>query len=448
VDLRNTHLISGSSLAPGSPIGKRSRPTQASSAVTATTLLVVLANFGCAGTPADEGQVAESNLARVTSPVVSVDDATTLASDNLAFAVDLYQALRSTSGNLVFSPASISIALAMAYAGAATTTAAEMAATLHFSLPPARLHPAFDALDLVLTMPPAASPSNTFVLNIANTIWGQRGFTFLPTYLDLLAQDYGAGLRTVDFSGAAEPSRVAINAWVSEKTERKIPQLLPRGSIGSDTRLVLTDAVYFHGDWLTAFNPNSQIGNFHAEAGDVPAAMMSSTATFPVWSGTGWSAASIPYVGETTSMVLIVPDAGTFAQFEASLTAAGLASIVSAQGGVGGVLLPRFKFSTAISLTDTLATMGMPSAFDASLADFSGIDGARDLSISLVIHQANVAVDEKGTTAAAATAVVFQRVDVEVNANMLVVDRPFLFFIRDNITGAVLFAGRVTDPTQ
>ena len=253
--------------------------------MTAATLLAALGNLECGSPSPDAGKVARSNLSRVTAPVVSTDDASTLASDNLGFAVDLYQALRSTGGNLVFSPASISIALAMTYAGAATTTASEIASTLHFTLPPARLHPAFDALDLALTTPAAGSAPNAFTLNIANATWAQRGFPFLSSYLDLLAQDYGAGLRTVDFEGAPDPSRTAINGWVSDQTEQRIPQILPPGSIDPNTRLVLTDAVYFHGDWLTPFDPMSPMDTFHASSGDVSVAMMSNEAVVPVWFG-------------------------------------------------------------------------------------------------------------------------------------------------------------------
>jgi serpin B len=437
--------VTGPSIARIHPMRTRSLCIRASSAVTAATLLVALANLGCDGASSNTGQAEQSNVARVTAPVVSADDATTLASDNLGFAVDLYQALRSTRGNLVFSPASISIALAMTYAGAAGTTASEIASTLHFALPSARLHPAFDALDLALATPPAGSSPSAFALDIANATWGQRGFSFLTPYLDLLAQDYGAGLRTVDFEGAPEPSRAAIDAWVSAQTERRIPQLLPEGSIDSSTRLVLTDAVFFHGDWLNPFDPQSPMDTFHAPAGDVSVAMMSNQAIVPVWSGTGWTAASIPYVGDTTSMVLLVPDSGTFTQFESSLTAASLASIIGAQTGGGGVVMPRFKFSTATALKNTLSTMGMPDAFDDG-ADFSGIDAAHDLSISNVFHQANVEVDEKGTTASAATAVVFHTLSAMPIG--LAVNRPFLFFIRHNPTRAILFAGRVLDPTK
>jgi serpin B len=442
-------LVTGPSIAVDMRVNRRWLGGPALSAVAVATLLVGLANVGCGGgTSTDTGQNAHSGLARVTAPVVSADDTATLASDNLGFAVDLYKALDSSSGNLVFSPASISIALAMTYAGAGTTTGSEIAGTLHFTLPPDRLHPAFDALDLALTVPPAGSDPAAFVLKIANATWGQRGFSFLSTYLDLLAQDYGAGLRTVDFMAAPEPSRAAINAWVSSQTDQRIPQLLPAGSIDSGARLVLTNAVFFHGDWLKPFDQNSQPGTFHTDAGDVTVPMMSNEAIVPVWSGSGWTAGAVPYVGGTTSMVLVVPALGTFAQFESALTAADLASILGGKTGSGMVVMPRFKFSTATSLAKTLAMMGMPSAFDSTSADFSGIDGARDLYISDVVHQANIEVDEKGTTAAAATGVVFHDTAAIVSTNTLIADRPFLFFVRHDPTGAILFAGRVVDPTR
>jgi serpin B len=413
----------------------------------APTILAAVANYSCSSArTADTGQAVQSNVARVTAPAVTADDATTLAADNLSFAVDLYQALRTNDGNLVFSPASISIALAMAYAGSATTTAAEIASVMQFTLPADRLHPAFDALDLALTTQPSGAPENAFALTIANAAWGQQGFSFLSTYLDLLAEYYGAGLRTADFMKAPEPSRVAINAWVSEETSQQIPQLLPAGSIDGSTRLVLTDAVYFHGDWQTPFDPGSPAGTFHAPSGDVSVPMMTKETTYPVWTGMGWTAVALPYVGGTTFMILVVPDAGTFTDFEAALTATGLTTILAAQGGGGALVMPRFKFSTAESLAGTLGAMGMPDAFNSGTADFSGIDGQRDLYISDVVHQADIAVDEKGTTAAAATGVVFK--NASAISPTVVVDRPFLFFIVHQPTGALLFAGRVTDPSQ
>jgi serpin B len=403
---------------------------------------------GAAGDHGPTGQDVRSNAARDTAPLVSADDAATLAADNGRFAVDLYQQLRATnSGNLVFSPASVSLALAMAYAGAATTTASQMAATLRFTLPPERLHPAFDALDLALTAAPAGNDPSAFRLAIANDTWGQQGFAFLPGYLDVLARDYGAGLRAVDFAGATEAARQAINNRVAQETEQQIPELLAAGALDPSTRLVLTDAVFFHGDWTTAFNAPSPDGAFHAPTGDVSVPMMSGPEGIELWSGTGFSAAALPYVGGTTSMIVVVPDAGTFAAFEAAFTADAAAAVLAppASGHTrGGIVLPRFKFRTGVNLAGTLAAMGMTDAFSPGAADFSGIDGGRDLFISDVIHQATIAVDEQGTTAAAATAIVIRTNGV---ISSLLVDRPFLFFIRHDPTGAILFAGRVVDPS-
>jgi serpin B len=394
--------------------------------------------------------VEQSTQTRITSPAVPAGDATQLTSDNQAFAVDVYQRLRAqagSDGNLIFSPASISIALAMLYNGASTTTATEIAAALHFTLPVDRLNAAFDALDLALTTPPPGGDAGAFQLSLANATWLQKAFPILPSYLDVLAESYGAGIHTVDFETAPDDARTAINAWVAGQTQGQIPTLFPAGSIDLSTRLVLANAVYFHGDWVTPFKPDSPKGTFHAPAGDVSVPMMTGESNAMLWSGSGWNAAALTYQGATTSMILVVPDAGTFDSFEGALTADTLAGIVSngSQAG-GGVSMPRFKLSLATSLNDTLAALGMPDAFDPATADFSGIDGARDLSVQTVVHQADIAVDEKGTTAAAATGVGVGTSSVELNT--LTVDRPFLFFIVHQPTGALLFAGRVVDPSS
>ena len=409
--------------------------------------VALLPACGGSGPPAPVG-VEQSTQARITSPSVSTADATELATDDRAFAIDLYQKLRAAAGsddNLVFSPTSISIALAMLYNGAATTTAAEMQTTLHFTLPADRLNAAFDALDLALTTPPPSGGAGTFQLSLANGTWAQQGFTILKPYLDVLAEDYGAGINILDFESAPDAARNAINAWVASKTQNEIPMLFPAGSIDDLTRLVLANAVYFHGDWVTPFHANSPNGAFHAPAGDVSVPMMTGEGNATIWSAAGWSAASLPYAGDTVSMILIVPDAGTFDSFEAGLTADGLAAILAGgQPAGGGLAMPRFKFSRATALADTLAAMGMPDAFMPT-ADFSGIDGAMDLHVQAVIHQADIAVDEKGTTAAAATGISVGTLAALLPA--LTVDRPFLFFIVHQPTGALLFAGRVVDPS-
>jgi serpin B len=409
------------------------------------------------GTPPDASPAFQPNQvrsaqARITSPTVSSADATKLAADNFAFGVDLYGQLRAAnSGNFIFSQTSISLALAMLYGGAANDTATQMATALHFTLPPERLHPAFNALDLALMAQPTDAGANDFRLNIANSIWTQAGFSFLPSYLDLLAENYGAGLFVEDFANAWEAARVDVNRWVSDQTEQMIPQLFPQGSITPDTRLVLANAVFFHGDWLWAFKPGSPNGTFHAPTADVSVPMMSSSETnATLWAGTGWNAAVLRYAGGTTSMVLVVPDAGTFTAFEQGLTADSLAGILTAtQAGMGYLTMPRFKFSTPSSLNQVLKALGMSDAFDAALADFSGMDGARDLSVGNVIHQAVIDVNESGTTAAAATGVtVGITAVIAPPPKVLVVDRPFLFFIRHDPTGAILFQGRVVDPSS
>lgn len=210
-----------------------------------------------------------SDKQRAMAPAVGNGDAATLANDNLAFAIDMHLALRSSeSGNFVFSQTSISTALAMLYAGAATTTAAQMADALHFSLPAPRLHAAFNALDQALTSPAASNPA-AFRLAIANSIWIQDNFTILPAYLDTLAENYGAGLFVENFATSPDLAREAINAWVSARTEHRIPTLFPQGSINTLTRLVLANAVFFHGDWKVPFRKDSPMGIFHALSGDV-----------------------------------------------------------------------------------------------------------------------------------------------------------------------------------
>jgi len=222
-------------------------------------LAVVL--VGAAALPACGGSggaspvpIAQSSQPRDTTPVVPAADASQLANDNRAFAVSLYQTLRASAGsddNLVFSPTSISIALAMLYNGAANDTASAIATALHFTLPIDRLNAAFDAVDLALTTPPAGADAGTFKLSLADSIWAQQDLALSPPFLDALATDYGAGVNLVDFEMAPETARVAINGWVSNQTQGVIPMLLPMGSIDESTRLVLANAVYFHGDWVT-----------------------------------------------------------------------------------------------------------------------------------------------------------------------------------------------------
>jgi serpin B len=385
---------------------------------------------------------------------VSQADRDAVAEANAQFALDLYHQAASQPGNLFYSPYSISLALAMTYAGAREQTAQQMAQVLHFTLPPERLHPAFNALDLALMSQvnsQQAQPATRFQLNIVNAIWGQQGYTFLPGFLDVLAENYGAGLRLLDFQQAPEPSRVAINDWVASQTNDRIRDLIPQGKITGNTRFVLTNAIYFLAQWLHQFDPKlTQPGPFHRLDGtDVTAPLMTQTEMFEYAEGVDYQAVLLPYEGETFSMLIVLPKPGHWAAFEAGLQAAQVAAALEAlELQRVAVTLPRFEFTTSLDLSQTLAAMGMTDAFDPGAADFSGMDGTRNLLLSAVLHKAFVSVDEEGTEAAAATAVIGGVTGFPQEPVTMRVDRPFLFCIAENETRAILFAGRVVDPQE
>ena len=395
-----------------------------------------------------------SSLARVVDPQVPTADGTILASDNAAFAFAAYKQLAATNTNLVFSPASISIALAMTYAGAAGNTASEMAQALHFSLPSAQLHPAFDALDLALAsrgQGKLGADGGPMRLRTVNAVWAERTYTFRTDFLDTLAANYGAGVNLLDFINAPDPSRLTINAWVAEQTENKIQDLLPPNSIDGLTRLVLTNAVYFNAAWKAPFDPNkTHDGSFTLlDSSSVTVKFMSAELYGTLaMQGTNFVAASLPYADDRLSLVLVVPDAGKFSQVEASLDASSLGTLVAGLTSQAvSIYLPRFKVETGADLVNPLKALGMTSAFIPGTADFSGMDGTRKLYISDVIHKAFIDVAEKGTEAAAATGVVVGT-SAAPPGLWVSATRPFLYFLRDQPTGAILFMGRVLDPSK
>jgi len=398
-------------------------------------------------------QLLQSKLARDLSPVVLPDDQAQLTSDNLVFTIDLYHQLASQPGNLFYSPYSISQALAMVYAGARGQTEQQMAEGMHFSLPQERLHPAFNALDQELASRAEAvkDEGQGFQLNIANATWGQSGFPFLSSYLDLLAKNYGAGLQTVDFANNPESARQDINNWVAKQTQDKIKDILPQGTIDTLTRLVLANAIYFKASWLMPFEKSAtQDEPFTTlEGSPVTVPMMSlDQEKLRYQQGDGYQAVALPYVDGNVAMLLLVPDAGKFSQFEASLDTSRLQSILDSLEYADVLLkMPRFTVESSFSLGDILSNMGMPAAFDASQADFSGMDGQRDLYISSVIHKAYASVDESGTEAAAATVAIMSLTSASPGEPVsLTIDRPFIFVIYDQPTQAKLFAGRITNP--
>ncbi len=387
---------------------------------------------------------------------MSAPDAADLVAGNRDFAFDLYQALREEPGNLFYSPYSISLALAMTYAGARGETESQMASTLNFVLSQKSLHPAFNQLDLELASRGegvAGKDDKSFRLNIANAIWGQEGFEFLDEFLDALAENYGAGMRLVDYVSQPEESRVIINDWVENETEGRIKDLIPKGLINDLTRLVLTNAIYFNAAWINPFPEGTVDHPFHLlDGGEVRAPMMSrQTNAFGYAEGDGYQAVELPYDGRELSMVVLLPDSGRFEEFEASLDADVLLAVTDALAYRFYVALtmPKFEFESDFSLAKTLADMGMPIAFAEGLADFSGMNEKEPLFIKEVVHKAFVSVDEEGTEAAAATAVMMAVTSVEpVRERIEVkVDRPFVFLIRDIETGTILFMGRVLDPS-
>jgi serine protease inhibitor len=378
---------------------------------------------------------------------VAADRAAVVEGNN-AFAFALYGQLQNRNGNLFFSPESISTALAMAYAGARGNTATEMAKTLHFTLPQQQLNPAMGALLSDLN-----AAHDGYQLSVANALWAQQGYTFLDTFLQLLKTDYGAGLNQVDFKGATEAARLTINRWVEQKTQDKIKDLLQPGTVAPSTRLVLTNAIYFKGDWQTQFDKaQTRDEDFYtSQAQTKKVAFMHREGSFSYFDGGTFQLLEIPYKSKELSLVVLLPkDRGGLPALEKSLTASNteqwLSQVVQFDKVI--VALPKFKSTQQFELGSTLGTMGMPQAFKGS-ADFSGMTGKRDLAISEVIHKAYIDVNEEGTEAAAATAVGMRTMAMRGPVEQPPVfraDHPFIFLIRDNRSSSILFMGRMADP--
>lgn len=384
-------------------------------------------------------------------------DLAQLVAGNNAFALDLYRALGQTnlpeqpSGNLFYSPYSLSSALAMTYAGARGATAQQMAQVLRFQLPADRLHPAFNSLDTQLAKRGQGAQGKDgkgFRLRNVNALWGQNGYTFLPAFLDTLAQNYGAGLRLLDFQ-KTEEARQTINAWVERQTEDRIKDLIALGALDAATRLVLTNAIYFNAAWASPFEPaQTRDGPFNlADGSQVNVPMMHKTDTYSYAQGDGYQAVELPYDQRELSMLILLPSAGPLSAFEKSLDDKRVDGIVkSLQDKRLALSLPKWQFEASFQLAETLSKLGMRDAFMTGAADFSGMDGTRNLYIGQVIHKAFVAVDETGTEAAAATAVILPASGIAEAPLVVTIDRPFIFLIRDNATGAILFVGRVMKP--
>lgn len=390
-----------------------------------------------------------STTAASTAPTSTAANVAAVVSGNNQFAYDLYGALDQTNtGNMVYSPYSISTALAMTYAGAAGQTATEMAQTMHFTLPESQLAPAMGQLIGETN----TSGGTSYQLSVANHLWGQTGIPFLGSFVNTTSADYHAPLTQLDFLDNPDGSRQTINAWTANQTNQKIQNLLPQGSITSVTALVLTNAVYFEDSWRSPFNPSETAPEtFYLSNGSLESvSMMHQLGSFKYAAFQGYSMLDLPYSGGDISMLAILPSqTSSLANVEASLNSQTLAQdesqLAATRVEVG---LPKFTVSSQFNLSATLASMGMPSAFDQHRANFSGMSPV-PLHISDVVHEAYISVDEQGTEAAGATGVVTAGptfVTTNPTSADFDADRPFDFVLRDDKTGSILFMGRVSDP--
>jgi len=371
----------------------------------------------------------------------------TLSEGNTGFAFALYQRMRAEGGdrNIFMSPLSISAALAMTYAGARGEMEGQMAGVLHFPSQ-ARLHPAFSGLIEDLNK----SGRKGCTIYISNKLWGQEGYPFRADFLTLTEKYYGGGFTPLDFVHRTEQSRKRINRAVQEETSGKIQDLLSKNDVSPLTRLVLTNAIYFKGAWASRFKKEmTKMAPFYKtpeSTVDVP--MMRRSGRFEYAEVDGKiQLLELPYEGGDLSMLVLLPKE-KLEDIESLLTFGNLNHWRSmlAQKEVH-VSLPRFKFTSRYLLNELLASMGMPKAFDEATADFSGMDGKKDLYISRAIHQSDIEVNEEGSEAAAATAVVISRKSLPETWNFKA-DRPFLFILLHKPSGTILFLGRVKDPSQ
>lgn len=378
------------------------------------------------------------------------DSSTTeaLVEGNTAFALNLYDKLKKTEGNLFFSPYSISTALAVTYAGARENTEKQMAQVLCFRLEQKRLHPAFASIEARFK---AIQEKGDVQLSIANALWPQKDYVFLEDFLELTKKNYGAIITSLNYKSAHEAARITINKWVEQKTNYKIKELIKRGVLDSLVRLVLTNAIYFKGNWASRFDKNlTEDAMFHLLSGkSIEVPMMNQKQKFGYAEHENLQILELPYVGNELSMLVLLPKkVDGLTKLENELTADNLKKWTrSLEEREVLVFLPKFKMTSAFRLDKTLASMGMPDPFSMN-ADFSGMDGTKMLHISAVIHKAFIAVDEQGTEAAAATGVVISLKSVPRPAPVFRADHPFMFLIRENLSNSVLFFGRVVDPTM
>ncbi|MFZ0005025.1 MAG: serpin family protein [Methanoregula sp.] len=421
-------------------------------------LLVLLA--GCTQSPAIQPPQtpAGGNLTLYEAPATpALNSGSGIADSNNRFSASLYRTItkenENTGSNVFFSPFSISSALALTYEGARGTTADEIRSVFFFPANESVLRQGFSAINAAINQRNAG-----YTLSTANALWAEKKFAFLPDYTSIAEQYYGANTTDLDFIGQPDASRQIINTWIADRTNNKIQNLLPQGSISPATRLVITNAVYFKGTWEKQFDPNQTTdAPFTKPDGTtVTASMMQQTdedAAYPYAETEDLQMLTLPYTATNEtglSMIVLLPKGNNLSAIEPYLDPTNLSALEqSASSRRVMVYIPKFKIESQYSLKDTLSTMGMPTAFSTA-ADFSGMDGTQDLYISDVIHKAYIEVNEEGTEAAAATGVVMNAAAAypEVPPTVFRADHPFVFFIKENNTGTILFTGQVTDPSS
>lgn len=384
---------------------------------------------------------------------------TVVVEENNKFAMELYAKLRSAEGNLFFSPYSISTALAMTYAGARGQTEAQMAKTLNFPTVPGGTMTAQDILSKmhfhlafgkIIKDLNERGAKDKYELKIANALWGQKNYGFLEEFLRLIKTNYDGQLNEVDFIKATETARQTINIWVERKTKNKIKNLIPKGTLDSMTRLVLTNAIYFKGNWERQFEKEKtkQAPFTLADGQKVDIEMMNQTARFDYMEAEGFQILELPYVDDELSMIILLPkEFDGLDEFEKMLTVENLHEWLGKMLNRKVIVsIPKFEMTSQFSLANVLKSMGITDAFSEN-ADFSGMNGKKDLSISAVIHKAYVEVNEEGTEAAAATGVTMKLTSVLPDLTpVFKADHPFLFIIRDKNSDSILFIGRIMNP--
>lgn len=374
-----------------------------------------------------------------------------IADSNNEFAFDLYSKLSSEEGNIFFSPYSISTALGMTYAGAKNNTEKQMSKVLHFSKNQQKISKSFGLMQEKLN---GIQEKGDIKLGLANAIWTQMGYKFLDSYINLVQDDFKSKINQVDFvhSQSREKARKEINGWVETKTNNKIRNLIAKGILNDLTRMVLVNAIFFKGDWKYQFKERSTNKNadfFTTPDKKTTVAMMYQKNEFRYTEDKSTLVLEMPYKGNELSMLVLLPRAKNgITELERSLTYSKLKSLLrKMRKQEVRVFFPKFKNKNKYMMRKTLKSMGMSDAFGRQ-ADFSGMDGTKNLYISNVIHQAFVEVDEKGTEAAAATAVIMMEKSMAsvIRIPIFKADHPFIYMIRENSTGNILFMGRMNNP--